>query len=180
MTCIVGLIDNGRIFMGGDSQGTSGSYKGTLKTKKVFQNGEFLIGYTTSYRMGQLLQHSFNPPIPKEDQDILTYMTTDFINAIRDCMKKGGYAKCSNGEESGGTFLVGFRGRLFEIQDDFSVLESEHAFNSVGCGSSFALGSLISTETLPPKARISMALSAAETFSSGVGGPMYILESEGG
>ena len=46
-------------------------------------------------------------------------MVRDFIGVARQTMKDGGFSKNTNGEESGGTFLVGFRGRLFHIADDF-------------------------------------------------------------
>ena len=174
MTCIVGLVCNDNVFMGGDSQGSGGGGKVALKNRKVFKNGAFLIGYTSSYRMGQLLQHSFSPPAQKEGQDVFAYMTTDFINAVRDCMKSGGYSTNDKGEESGGDFLVGYKGRLFEIQDDYAVLESEHTFNSVGCGFAYAFGSLYSTDNLDPRERILKALGASEQFSMGVGKPYYV------
>ena len=176
MTCIVGIVQDGRIYMGGDNQGSDGSNKTSLKNRKVFQNGPFLIGYTSSYRMGQLLQYSFYPPAIKENQDVLDYMTTDFVNSVRECLRSGGYATNDKGEERGGNFLVGYKGRLFEIQNDFSVMESSHAFNSVGCGYPYALGSLITSDDQTPKDRIINALKAAEVFSVGVGKEFDVLE----
>ena len=63
MTCIVGCIHNGKVFLAGDQLGSNGYYKENHeKLTKVFKVGEFLIGYTTSFRMGQILQYSWTPP----------------------------------------------------------------------------------------------------------------------
>ena len=62
MTCIVGVVDNGKVYMGGDSAGVGGLCIETRKQPKVFRNGDFLIGYTDSFRMGQLLQYKMSPP----------------------------------------------------------------------------------------------------------------------
>ena len=162
--------------MGGDKQGSDGNHKAPLSTKKVFKTGSFLFGYTSSYRMGQILQYSFSPPTPKEGQDTLEYMASSFIDAVRECLKTGGYATNNSGSEAGGNFLVGYRGRLFEVQPDFSVIESSLPFNSVGCGYSYALGSLSSTTEMEPNHRIMKALQAAEMFSVGVGDQFDVLE----
>jgi ATP-dependent protease HslVU (ClpYQ) peptidase subunit len=183
MTCIVGLIDNGKVWMGGDSAGVSGHDVTVRKDTKVFKNGEFLIGYTSSFRMGQLLRFKFSPPRyypEKYHGDEYEYMCTDFIDAVRDCLKAGGYSKISANEESGGTFLVGFKGRLFEIEGDFQVGESALSYNSVGCGQDYAKGSLhrsfIDLTSGHPKYVIENALEAAAYFSGGVRGP-FVIES---
>ena len=62
MTCIVGLIDGNRVWMGGDSAGVSGLDITVRSDPKVFRNGDFLIGFTSSFRMGQLLAFRLRPP----------------------------------------------------------------------------------------------------------------------
>src|SRR3546814_9779502 len=86
-----------------------------------------LFPYTTlfrSFRMGQLLAHSFQPPKWHDDYDVYEYMVRDFVEAVRNCLKSGGFATREKEAEAGGTFLVGFKGRLFEIADDYQVGES--------------------------------------------------------
>ena len=107
MTCIVGLVHEGVVYIGGDSAGVGGMSLTVRADEKVFQNGEFLMGFTTSFRMGQLLRYSLKPPRRHPDDDIHQYMVVDFINAVRECLKSGGYASKKNDVESGGTFLVG-------------------------------------------------------------------------
>lgn len=183
MTCIVGLIDNNRVWIGGDSAGVSGLDVSLRKDPKVFKNGNFLIGYTSSFRMGQLLRFKFNPPkyyAAQHSNDEYKYMCTDFIESVRVCFKDGGYATVLNNEESGGSFLVGFNGRLFKIDSDFQVGESVEKYNSIGCGDSYAKGSLYTIFHFPnnkvrdPNDVIITALLAAEHFSGGVKSPFLI------
>ena len=84
--------------------------------------------------------------------------------------------RIENNEDSGGTFLVGHKGRLFAIESDFQVGERNMPYASVGCGSNFALGSFYSTEGLEPKYRLPKGLEAAEMFSAGVRGPFNIIQ----
>lgn len=175
MTCIAALIDSGRIFMGGDSAAVDGWSLSTVSQPKVFLNGGFLIGYTSSFRMGQLLQHAFTPPQPSQDRDLFGFMVTDFVDAVRACFKAGGYARKIEDAEKAGTFLIGHAGRLFAIQDDYQVVECHVPFAACGCGADVALGSLFSSRGRDPVARVHVALEAAERFSAGVRGPFPIL-----
>lgn len=177
MTCIVGLVDNGRVWIGGDSAGVNGYLSMAVRTdRKVFRNGDFVMGFTSSFRMGQILAYSFNPPKPRRGVDIMAYMVTDFVDAARAALKSGGFVKTKEGAEEGGTFLVGFECRLFAVQGDFQVAESTHGYDACGCAADIALGSLYSTQQRgSPEERLQEALAAAEAFSAGVRGPIHIV-----
>ena len=176
MTCVVGFIENDTTFMGADSAGVSDCYLQTRADSKVFINGEFIFGFTSSFRMGQLLRYKFTPPSRKEGQDIFNYMVTDFVEGVRECLKTGGYTRISDNEETGGTFLVGYRNRLFCIDNDFQVAELIGQYASVGCGRDIALGSLYSTNGQQAEFRIKTALEAAQEYNSAVRGPFSILK----
>jgi ATP-dependent protease HslVU (ClpYQ) peptidase subunit len=181
MTCIIGIVDNGVVYIGGDSAGVSGSNIHRRKDTKVFgikneRSSFFLIGFTTSFRMGQLLR--FKLELPVIEKDLYEYMCTDFIDAVRKCLKDGGYSKEKDGEESGGNFLVGVEGRLFEVHSDYQVAESETDFLATGCGEYYARGSLFTSVNKKPYDRIIIALEAATEFSTGVCGPYTLMDSE--
>ena len=183
MTCIVGYVDeDDTVWMGGDSAGVSGLDINVRKDKKVFKNGDFLMGFTSSFRMGNLLQYKFRPP-EQECDDVFEYMCTDFIDGVRECFENGGFIKKSSDVESGGIFLVGYRGRLFRIDNDFQVGENVAPYAAVGCGEDYAYGSLYTTKMLenwvgPHNGydAIRVALEAAENFSTGVRGPFTIIK----
>lgn len=177
MTCVAALVDKNTVYMGADSAGTAGLDQVVRTDPKVFLNGEFLIGFTTSFRMGQLLRYRLKPPkFRPEEKDLYEYMVTDFVDSVRDCLKKGGYAQSDKGEEVGGCFLVGVRGRLFQIESDYQVGEVAQQYDAVGCGKAYALGALSTTETIDAENRIKLALGVAEKFSAGVRSPFVVLK----
>lgn len=179
MTCIVGIIEKGkRTVIGGDSAGVAGLDITIRKDVKVFKVQEFVIGCTSSFRMIQLIRFSFNPPKKYDDEDIYKYMCTSFIDALRDCLKKGGYARRENEEEKGGCFLVAWKDRLFQINSDYQVGESIDNHDSVGCGESFALGALDAMDegiTMTTEEKVKKALEVATYRSAGVRPPYTIL-----
>ena len=63
MTCIAAITEKGKVYMGGDSAGVSG-YDITIRAdEKVFKNGQCVFGFTSSFRMGQLLCYKFKVPV---------------------------------------------------------------------------------------------------------------------
>lgn len=173
MTCCVAIaLADGNVCMGADSAGISGWDMTVRADSKVFFNGEFLISFTTSFRMGQLLRYTFSAPTI--DGDLFNYMVTHFVDTVRDCLKRGGYARRENEVESAGSFMVGVRGRLFEINSDYQVGESQSGYAAIGCGAPYALGALYATAGQEPETRIRIALEAAERMSAGVRGPFSI------
>ncbi|MDX0897402.1 hypothetical protein GOD90_10395 [Sinorhizobium medicae] len=175
MTCIVGIAQDGNVWLGGDSAGVSGYSITQRRDVKVFRNGPFIMGFTSSFRMGQLLAHAFHPPKRHADTDVYKFMVTEFVDAVRGCLKSGGYAETHNSAERGGTFLVGYEGRLFKIEGDYQVGESLLGYDACGCGDDIALGSLYSTAGQEPAQRIMTALGAASCFSAGVIAPFNVV-----
>ena len=82
----------------------------------------------------------------------------------------------SDNKESGGTFIIGYRGKLFYMYDDFQIGIPVAHYAAVGCGGAICNGSLYTTQGLDiePEKRIKMALKAAETHSAGVRSPFVI------
>lgn len=173
MTCIVGIIENGEVFVGGDSASVSGWAIRSSRIPKVFRNGPFVIGYTSSFRMGQILHYQVD--LPRADKYDEKYMVTQFIEEIRKKFKDLGYSKILNNEEEGGSFIVGAPGALYEIDSDYQVNYYEDGFATCGCGREFALGAMQSTPNLKPMERIQNALQVASYFSAGVTGPFTVL-----
>jgi len=180
MTCIIGIIDkeNNKVYIGGDSAGVSGLSVSVRKDPKVFKRGEFIFGFTSSFRMGQLLMcGDLDLKKQKENEDTYVYMVSTFIDSVRYLFKKGGFLNIDNNEESGGTFLVGYKNRLFSIESDFQVGEVYDEYCAVGCGENYALGSLYTTKNLEltPEIRINKALEAAEYHNAGVRKPFNMV-----
>jgi ATP-dependent protease HslVU (ClpYQ) peptidase subunit len=173
MTCIVGLVDGSDVIVGGDSAGVAGLSLVVRKDPKVFRVGEFLIGYTSSFRMGQLLHYKLSPP-EIDGTELHRYMATSFVDAVRDCFKSGGYARKDSEVESAGNFVVAVRGRLFEVESDYQIAESVDGVASCGCGSDIALGAIFASKGKSAEDRVRIALQAAERYSGGVRAPFTV------
>lgn len=192
MTCIVGLKSNGSVMLGGDSLAVGGLSVTKRKDSKVFRlNKDFIVGFTSSFRMGQIIEYelkalSFQEILkeyPNSPDPVFRYLVVDFVAKLISRFAESGFLQKNNEVASGGTFLVGIRDRLFCIQSDFQVEESLHDYNAVGCGSDLALGSLFTTEqvgVLSTDFRLNLALQAASEFSGGVGAPFNYVTTQKG
>lgn len=186
MTCIVGLETPTGVIIGGDSAGVAGWDLDVRADTKVFTRGPYAFGFTSSFRMGQLLRYALSDVLDGDapsslltDDCVDRWMATEFVDAVRALLKAGGYAKRENEVEEGGTFLVGVAGRLYEVHSDYQVARSTAGFSACGCGAQIALGAMyVSARVGKLKAprRVYMALEAAERFSAGVRGPMHLVE----
>ncbi len=175
MTCIVGLVEEGRVYIGGDNAAIAGWQLSLRADSKVIHNGPFLIGSAGSARARQLLQHVWKPPLHDPSKSDLEYMVTDVAEGIRACLKGGGYAAKDNEHEKfDSAFLIGYRGQLYAVYGDYQVEIEQAAFNAIGSGAETALGAMQVTQDVEPKERIRMALCAAERFNAGVRGPFVV------
>ena len=179
MTCIVGIIAKGDVYLGVDS--ASGDNKKhvdqVVSTRKLIFKQGMMLGYTSSWRMGNILEYEFDPPPLRRGVDLEKYMIVDFIGALRQCFKDAGFSEIENNREYAGIFLVAIKrsSRLFQIQEDFSVI-TPVSYAAVGSGGLSALASLKTTEDLklPPSERVRLALGVAAHFNFGVRPPFKI------
>ncbi|MDX1641848.1 MAG: hypothetical protein R3220_09125 [Balneolaceae bacterium] len=159
--------------MGGDSCGSSPYSWQTVGNPKVFKVQDFLIGCTSSFRMIDLLAYNLKVERSHPDDSDDLFMRTTFIEGVRKCLKDGGYGK----DSEGGNFLVGYNKRLYEVQNDYSILNCPEWGASVGSGEDAARGSLWTTRNdKDPKKRVLTALEAAEAVVPSVRGPMIVLD----
>lgn len=142
MTLIIGIdkeIDGKRVqIMAGDKAGSNGFTKENNTKAKVFSRGKYAFGFTTSFRMGQLLEHAtLSNDLPDWGKESNLYVS--FVQWVRDTLKEGGYATITSNEESGGTFIFHNGVSLYRVQDDFSILQHSDGLFAVGSGSYHAL-----------------------------------------
>lgn len=187
MTCIVALIDGNKVFLGGDSA-ASDEKSGLIFQRtdpKVFRVGQFGIGFTDSFRMGQILQYAWTPPVYKptaNNKNLDKFMRTKFVDSIKESFKENGFgnfgANVEDGDE-GGVFLIAVQGtgRIFTMDSDFHIGEADVQYMAEGSGQELALGSLFSTaQVKTPRKRVRTALEAAAKFNMAVRGPFTIIE----
>lgn len=195
MTCIVALTDGTNIMMGADSVGV-GPYHSQQRRRdpKIFVAGDsYLMGFTSSFRMGQILMYAEfpEPPATPNPASGFRFMVQTFVPAVRRILAEGGYTKSivlsrptgqqETHEHQGGTFIVGFQGLLFEVRDDFAVGMVEESYCAVGASWQPALGALYATEALEVSQaqRVVLALEAAANHTGACRTPFRVLTLKG-
>lgn len=140
-----------------------------------------ILGYTSSFRMGQLLTYS-TELIDKRDEPNINheYIVTKFIPNVIKLFEDNGYGTNKSGEKEGGVFLLAYKDKLWKVENDYQVGELFDNYDACGSGEDFALGSLKTTEdmNLSPMERIHLALQSASKFSVGVQPPFYIINTK--
>jgi ATP-dependent protease HslVU (ClpYQ) peptidase subunit len=190
MTCIIGLVREDTVWIGGDSVG-SDEMRYDRADEKVFKNGDYLIGFAGSYRLGQIAKITVFPEFPKnfttivkaskksngkklaievhpmERQDIELWFIANFIPVLREAIK----------EEAGDErfeFIIAADKWLFVVESDYQAGMYKSPYIAIGSGSQIALGALAILEGEPDEC-IAKAIRVAAKYDKAVGGDLVIM-----
>ncbi len=180
MTCIVGFIepDRNRVWIGGDSAGSTESFITDRADEKVFHNGGYFFGFSGSFRRGQVLRYAFNPPVPTPSDvksGMMKFLCTTFVEEWRSALVR---ACCSSSEDHHGTIIGAYQSFLFRVDTDFQIAISREGIAGCGTGMCEAMAVLHATAAdaaLPPFDRMTLALSTSAYYNPTVRGPFTIL-----
>lgn len=185
MTCIIGLVArSGDVYIGGDSSVQWGTnHRRVPNDLKVFRKGPLLIGCAGSVRYENVMRSKFEPPAL--EKDAYDYMCTDFVDAMRECLRDAGCMTIeANAERVDAACLVGCQGRLFCVSADFAVTENcePDRLECEGSGGLYALGAAAALDSWPPEQRLLRALEISERFCTEVRAPFVVrrLPADGG
>jgi ATP-dependent protease HslVU (ClpYQ) peptidase subunit len=182
MTCIAGAIKGTEVWIGADAVTVQGSSAARVSTQaKVFQVGEFLIGSAGTLRIQQIIRYMFTPPVI--ETDLVTYMVKEFVPSLRTIIQSnGGEFKDPNGNSIlDGAYLIGVRGRLFEVDSSYAVFEAKANYAAIGCADQEALSAMFTATSLmagdiTPKQIVERGLLAAVEFDTSIRQPFTILK----
>ena len=189
MTCIIGIIEDGIVYMGGDSAACDDSSLIIIRGSKVFQKDNFLFGVSGNPRMSDVLRYNFEIPPKEKKQDILEYMHQEFIPELKESMFQNGVLEKRDEVVSSNDawVMIGIEGRLFILESRFHLSESILDYNALGSGMDAALGCLYGLNDLMeaekivklrPRIKIEIALRASEQFNCNVNGPFTIISTD--
>lgn len=175
MTCIVGCVEGKSVWIGGDRAATNGGLNRTLiKEPKIFLKDGVGFGVCGLPKVMDALQHAVEPKYG--GQGPKKYLVSDLVPALREGFKK---LDCTVDHEGQhyfhGAILIGFRGRLFQLEGNFQLVESSKGFDAVGSGAEPALGSLRSSKG-KVKDRLLEALKVSAENNAGVAPPFDVIE----
>lgn len=192
MTVVVGYVDesNRKIVFGGDTCICYGDFtidqvkdkvhvvkvpinnlvkKRGRKTSTHQETEDMILGYAGSWGSIQGIRHNIAIP-PYSGQDLMDYMVRDIAPAMKELAELG---------ESGTlSVMVGFKGRIFEVDEQFSVTENFKPYHAIGSGVKHATASLYSNKDLElsAKERVERALECAAHFVINVRPPFTFHE----
>lgn len=181
MTCIVGYKDkDGTIHLGADSAAVDEHHALTVRLdEKVYVNGDFIIGFAGSFRMGQLLRYALHIPGHPNNKDDMEYLVVDFIDAVRDTLRDKGILQTTDHVETvDGEFIIGYNGNLYHVQNDLQIGVCDD-YVCIGCGSDYAAGSMFENHNrhdMSSSEKIIRALKAAQYHSGGVREPFNVIQ----
>ena len=168
MSTVIGLVQDGKVYMGADSFATTESgERRNMIVKKIFTNGLIMFGFVGSVRSGQVLKPEYFK-VPKNIYELPDKIRLQFEE--KGCLATNSETQTSLME---GNFLIATAGgKLYEMLSDFQFNEISD-FTAIGSGSTFALGSLFTSKGIinDPKARVLKALEASAFFDSATGPP---------
>lgn len=173
MTCIVGIVHNDVIYIGGERSIASEDSILSSPVSKVSVKDEWIYGYSGTIGIGQLMDIIH---LPAAAGDVFKTIKTKIVPALQVAIEN--YARESHDHDT--QWLIGANKRLFELSSaDWGVIEVIES--SIGGGSGYALGSLYTsfmhTDEYPvysPDMRVGLALNAAITHSPMCQGPVDI------
>jgi ATP-dependent protease HslVU (ClpYQ) peptidase subunit len=188
MTIIVGIQSEGKVWIGGDSQGSAGWEKTQRADEKVFVAHGIAYGFTTSYRMGQILRYHAEEVLSTcRKDDTMRYVVTCLVPMWRRILTENGFTKTTNGREETGQFLIGVDGQLFSIEADMQVGKPALPYAACGCGFAYALGALhtmtrsgmfLDSSEFKANTMIKNAIGTAIEFSNGCGGSVNVVSTD--
>ena len=193
MTCILGMIDDsGDVYIGADSQMTncwSGKTTAHTHEKLFFVGNDILIGGAGDVRELQILRHHLLDHIERAQHKKAQTLTqpevfrieTDFVNAVRSCLRENGYLKTDNGVETlpeQSQLVIGYAGKLFKMFENFMCTESVSGLVAAGTGKDYATGAAEALRNLNDKIEcrdiIHNAVSIASWHDASVGAPITV------
>src|ERR1051326_4198118 len=185
MTCIAGAVKGAEVWIGADAVSVHGDSSARVSTQpKVFQVGEFLIGSSGTLRIQQIFRYMFTPPAI--ESDIVAYMIKVFVPALRSAIKDNGgeFIDANGNAQLDGRYLIGVRGRLFEIDSSYAVFEAKTKYASIGCADQEALAAMFTATSLmggdiSPEKIVERGLLEAEEFDTSIRPPFTILKLNG-
>lgn len=172
MTCIIAHATRTSSFIAADKLGSNNFTKAIQSEPKIFEK-EFdsrvleegfiptihkdtmTIGYTTSFRMGQLLKHCLVLPEKQPTQSFKEYLVQSVVPAIRTLFREEWGSRADNQDVGGGQFIILHKHKIYEIHEDFCVLEPKNNISAVGSGAYHAIAAMaayltVETETEVP------------------------------
>lgn len=182
MTAVVAARSGGKVCIGGDSAMTwPDTFEQSLeRPAKVRQRGAWLIGVSGEARLAQLAVELWEPAAPPRRMS-LGWLIANPIEELRVMIDAYGIPD----KKVQPSLLLAVQGRIFQVQEDWSVIEPRAPYAAIGTGGSYALGACHAAlahakaagmrKTCHPAYFVREGLAAAATHCASVSAPFTVL-----
>jgi len=181
MTTIIGIQGKGWGLIAAESLIVAGDQKFMATgMDKVVEKGEFVFAFAGDAIAGDIALHSWNMPKIPRGVNLDKFMMTDILPSLKQAYADYGYdpaPKTADNDpkaEAGFDALLCVKGRIYQIDNDFSWVRDDRGIYGIGSGGSYALGSLAraslpqtNTRTAANEARKSIEVSISFDINSG-------------
>jgi ATP-dependent protease HslVU (ClpYQ) peptidase subunit len=176
MTCIAGIADGERVWMGGDSAVTFDDGLQIACDSKLWRAGKFLLGGAGAPSFVGAVRYEMMTPKRRGD-DPARFVGRDLVAAMREALAACGFTRSGDdGCYGDGEMLVGYRGALYHVGSDLGIHAIPCGYAAIGSATAVALGALHALRDRPPVERLRAALEAAEAHSAKVRAPFTFEE----
>jgi ATP-dependent protease HslVU (ClpYQ) peptidase subunit len=181
MTTIIGIQGKGWGMIAAESLIVGGDQKFMATgMDKVVEKGEFIFAFAGDAIAGDIALHSWNMPKIPRGVNLDKFMMTDILPSLRQAYADYGYdpaPKTADNDpkaEAGFDALLCVKGKIYQIDNDFSWVRDDRGIYGIGSGGSYALGSLAratlsqtNTRTAANEARKAIEISISFDINSG-------------
>ena len=172
MTCIMGIVEDGKFYFACDSLVLFDVIKYEQKGLKLGTNNGMIYGCSGSMRPCQLILNTLNNMTvdTSNENELLEVVIPALINELSE------NNLLFNDEEYGqfmnATILVGFRTSLYYISNYFSVMELDDNYFSIGSGEQIVRSYLEMFKGLKPEPRFIETFRHSRRRISTIGGEL--------
>ena len=140
MTVIVGVTTPRHSFIASDTLAFENSHRCKAQ-EKIIKKGKLLVGACGSYAVINCIQHHFNPPKKHKNYSDTDYLFKQIYISLRNALVKFDLITSSEGKQTiDGSILIVYEGKIYVIQEDFSMLEIKDTLYIIGSGSEYTFG----------------------------------------
>lgn len=183
MSVVVAIKENNIIYMGADSQITRGSSRRSFSNPnnyKIWRTKNMMESLTGGVGLVREMNIVKVASLIAEEDYVNDKIDYDYIVSkyVPDLFKLIEAQQLVTKDMDGlprlnSSYLLAIKDKLYSIGIDGAILEIDD-FAAIGSGASAAIGSLLSTEHLPPVERIKIAIKASVTNDIYVDYPIVI------
>ena len=187
MSLVVAIKENGKVYVGADSQVTRGGTRSTLKNPnnyKIWQVGNTPaclmahVGNVRDANIVRLMDDLVTDYDVYQNRVGYRYVVKQVVPEIVKALREAGYLKDDKYlEHTESRYLFIYKDQLFLINTDGCVLEIDD-YAAIGSGEDQAIGSLLSSEGEDPETRIIKAIKAGAASDIYVDYPIILTDSE--